>query len=125
MPIYYIPEFYIKNFFLSCLALMALTIIVTFIIDNINSIYFSLFLAVPIGIIGLIAIGYFNASSSYKEQNEKPIYLHLFIITIFFIINNIWAESSIFMNILREVSYLIFLQLGVYLYAKAKGIETE
>ena len=120
MPKYYIPEFYIKNFFLSFLVLIALTIIATFIIDNVNSIYFSLYVVVPIGIIGLMALGYFNASCSYKEQNENPLYLHLFIITIFFITSAIWSEPSMLTTILRELAYLIFLQLGVYLYNRKK-----
>ena len=120
MPKYHIPEFYIKNFFLSYLALMALTVTVTFIADNIDSIYFSLSVIVPIGIIGLIAVGYFNASCAYKKQNENPLYLHLFMISIFFITDVIWSEFSMLATILRQLAYLIFLQLGVYLYNRIK-----
>jgi len=118
MPKFYIPDFYIKSFFLSCLALMLLTAIVSLIIDNISSIYIGGSIAILIGIFGLISIGYFNASYSSKEQSGKPLYLHLFIISILFIISAIWSEASIFRTLLRELAYLIFLQLGVYFYCR-------
>ena len=123
MPKYYISEFYIKNFFLSLIGLVIIAGIVSFIFNYSNNIYLSYSFSIFIKIIGTIIIGYFNAASSKKEGH--PLFLHLFLTILLFIVNSIWGDTNIFICFLRECLSLLFLQLGVYLYARAKGLRTE
>jgi len=125
MPKYYISEFYIKKFFLSLLGLVIIGGIVSFIFDYSNNIYLSYSFSICIAIIGTIIIGYSNASSSKKEKEGQPLFLHLFLTILLFIVNSIWGDTNIFICFLRESLSLLFLQLGVYLYARAKGLRTE
>lgn len=125
MPKYYIPEFYIKNFLISLLGLVAIAMIVSFIFDYSHNLYLNYSVSICIAIIATIIIGYSNAASSKKEKEGQPLFLHLFLTISLFIVNSIWGDISIFICFLRECLSLLFLQLGVYLYARAKGLRTE
>lgn len=118
MPKYYIPEFYIKNFFLSLLGLVLIAFAVSFIFNHTSNMYFSYGSSILIAITGATVIGYYNAASSRKEKQGKPLFLHLFLIILLFIINSVWGDLNVLINFLRDFSYLIFLQFGVYLFTK-------
>lgn len=118
MPKYYIPEFYIKNFFLSLLRLVLIAFAVSFIFNYTSNMYFSYGSTILIAITGATVIGYYNAASSRKEKQGKPLFLHLFLIILLFIINSVWGDLNVLINFLRDFSYLIFLQFGVYLFTK-------
>jgi len=118
MPKYYIPEFYIKNFFLSLLGLVLIAFAVSFIFNYTSNMYFSYGSSILIAITGATVIGYYNAASSRKEKQGKPLFLHLFLIILLFIINSVWGDLNVLINFLRDFSYLIFLQFGVYLFTK-------
>lgn len=118
MPKYYIPEFYIKNFFLSLLRLVLIAFAVSFIFNYTSNMYFSYGSSILIAITGATVIGYYNAASSRKEKQGKPLFLHLFLIILLFIINSVWGDLNVLINFLRDFSYLIFLQFGVYLFTK-------
>ena len=121
MPKHYISEYYIKNFFLSFLGLVVVGFIVSSIFEKSSSLYFSYGSSILIAMIGITIIGYNNAATSTKEKEGKPLFLHLFLVIVLFITNNIWGDSSFLTNFFRELSYLIFLQIGVYLYNKRQN----
>ena len=124
MTNYYVPEFYIKNFFLSFAGLVIIGFLVYLIFENSSSLYFSYGCSILIAIIGVTIIGYNNASRLRKEKEGKPLLLHLSIIIVLFLTNSIWGESSILINLIRELSFLILLQFGVYLFNK-KGSQVK
>lgn len=122
---YSILSFYIKNIVLSFLGLVLIAGIVIFILDNVPPIppygYIGIGSSILVAMLGAIIIGYCNASSASKEKGVKPLYLHLILIILLLIINTIGGDLSFLRNLLRELSYLIFLQIGVYLYMKRKA----
>lgn len=119
MPKYYIPEFYIKNFFLSLLGLVLIAFAVSFIFNYTSNMYFSYGSSILIAITGATVIGYYNAASSRKEKQGKPLFLHLFLIILLFIINSVWGDLNVLINFLRDFSYLVFYNL-VFIYLLRK-----
>lgn len=117
---YYIHEYYIKNTLISFLALCILAGIFTFILD-INLYlhdYIPFGIAIFIGILGLIVIGYYNALSASKEEKSKALFVHIFLIFCFFITDSIWSESSFLAIILRNLAYFVPLEFGAFIYTK-------
>ncbi|MEG0487752.1 MAG: hypothetical protein RR575_07430 [Acinetobacter sp.] len=79
-PKYYIPEYYIKNTLLSFLGLVVFVGVFKLIVNYMPPTYetIGVISAIIIMIIGLVIIGYFNALSASKSQDQKasPLYLH-------------------------------------------------
>jgi hypothetical protein len=117
---YYIHEFYIKNSLLSFLALCILSGIFNFILDKNLYLheYIPLGIATFLGVLGLIAIGYYNALSASKEEKSKALFVHIFLILCLFITDSIWSESSFLVIILRNLAYFVLLELGVFIYMR-------
>jgi len=124
-----ILSFYIKNIVLSFLGLVLIAGIVIFILDNVPSsspyTYIGIGSSILVAIFGAIIIGYCNASSASKEKEAKPLYLHIILIILLLITNTIGGDLSFLNNLLRELSYFIFLQMGAYLYMKRKAKITQ
>lgn len=99
--------------------------IVILILDNVPPsppyTYIGIGSSILVAIFGAIIIGYCNASSASKEKGAKPLYLHIVLIILLLITNTIGGDLSFLNNLLRELSYFIFLQIGVYLYIKRKA----
>ena len=121
MPKYYISEFYIKNFFLSFVGLLIIGFTVSLIFEYASNLYVCYASSILIIMIGITVIGYYNAASSRKEKEGNPLFLHLFLVILFFITNSIWGDSSVSLNFFRELCYLIFFQIGVYLYNRKQS----
>jgi hypothetical protein len=120
-----ILSFYIKNIVLSFLGLVLIAGIVIFILDNAPAsppyTYIGIGSSILVAMFGAIIIGYCNASSASKEKGAKPLYLHIVLIILLLITNTIGGDLSFLNNLLRELYYFIFLQIGVYLYIKRKA----
>lgn len=117
---YFIPEFYIKNLLISFLSLCILAGIVSFILDNDLYVheYLQLGIAIFIGMLGLIIIGYYNALSASREGKSKALFLHIFLILCLFMTDSIWSESSFSTLTLRNLAYFILLEFGVFIYMR-------
>lgn len=117
---YFIHEFYIKNLLISFLSLCILAGIVSFILDNHLYIheYLKLGIAIFIGMLGLIIIGYYNALSASREGKSEALFLHIFLIICLFMADSIWSESSFLTLILRNLAYFILLEFGVFIYMR-------
>ncbi|WOE32642.1 MULTISPECIES: hypothetical protein [unclassified Acinetobacter] len=115
-------SFYIKNIVLSFLGLILIAGIVMFILDNAPLTppytYLGIGSAILVVMFGAIIIGYCNASSAAKEKGAKPLYLHIVLIILLLITNTIGGDLSFLNNLLRELSYFIFLQIGVFIYMR-------
>lgn len=120
-PKYYIDEFYIKNSLLSFVGLMVLATILSLILDHISIDYFAMGLAVFVALLGVIAIGYFNAFCALKEQGVKVVYLHSILILFVFMTDIIWGEINFFISLFRGLAYFICLEFGVYLFKNKRA----
>lgn len=123
-PKYYISEFYIKNLILSFFGLMAIGWL-SLLLDHFpyKNMYLSRSLVLLTAISGLISIGYFNAVSAAKQHKVNPTYLHIFLVSLLCITDLIWGNSSIEITILRNLIYIIFLQVGIYLCHRKNRIK--
>lgn len=115
---YRIPEYYFAQVFISYLLLMMLTILFEFMLMHISLFheYFEIGLAITVGIIGLGLIGYLNAYRTQGKVSLKPIYVHIFLVLIFFISSVLWSNIDIFTILFRNIAYFICLQFGVTVY---------
>lgn len=122
---YSLLSFYIKNMVLSFLGLVVIAAIVIFILDNVSAsppyAYIGIGSSILVAMLGAIIIGYCNASSASKEIGANPLYLHIILIILLLITNTIGGDLNFLNDFLRELSYLIFLQIGVYFYVKRKA----
>jgi O-antigen ligase len=115
-------KYYIKNTLISFLCLCILSGIFNLILDNNLYIheYLQCGIAILIGILGLIIIGYYNALSASKDEKSNALFLHIFLILCLFITDSIWSESSFLTLTLRNLAYFILLEFGVFIYMRRR-----
>ena len=121
---YYIHEYYIKNFLISLISLCIFAGIFNFILDNNLYVheYLQRGIAIFVGMLGLIIIGYYNASSASKDEKSKASFVHILLILCLFITDSIWSESSFLTLTLRNLAYFILLEFGVFIYMKRSKV---
>lgn len=111
----------IKGFVISFIGLVivgavALKLFCTYLANYNEPLGFTL--GVIFGILGLIIIGYMNASrDDSKGLNNYALYVHLILVVVLAITDLIFKQSWIYI-ILRETVYFLCLQGGAYIYNK-------
>ncbi|MFU8927097.1 hypothetical protein [Acinetobacter puyangensis] len=117
-------NYYIKNTITSFLGLCILATIVKFAIfdptqqqyENIGTI-----IGVIVIFLGIMGIGYINTKSAPENKVKQHLFLHLALVIFLFSTDLIFGQSGFIVDILRNMSYFIALELGAYLYFKTNG----
>ncbi|MCH4248606.1 MAG: hypothetical protein LKF82_12395 [Acinetobacter populi] len=112
-------DYYIKNIITSFLGLCILAAIVKFAIfdpteqqyENIGTI-----IGVIVIFLGIMGIGYINTKSAPENKVKQHLFLHLALVIFLFLTDLIFGQSDFIVDILRNMSCFIALELGAYFY---------
>lgn len=69
-------------------------------------------------LLGLISIGYFNSKFAPMDKFKQSLNAHCLFVLIMFVGDVLYSESSILIIVLRNLGYLVALQLGAYIFKR-------
>lgn len=117
-------DYYIENIVGSFLGIVILTAVIRFTLweytpekyELVSTIFGTL-----VFFLGFVGIGYFNAKHAPDNKFKQSSYVHLTLVLFTFVTDLLFGQSEAYIVIIRNVCYLIALQIGAYVFVKRQS----